>query len=92
MSINTFGTGTVSDEKLIKAVREIFDLRPYAITKSLDLLHPMYQLTAAYGHFGREPFEHSYTYTENGVEHTATFTAFTWEKTDKADALKAACA
>lgn len=92
VSINTFGTGKVSDEKLIKAIREIFDLRPYAITKSLDLLHPMYQLTAAYGHFGREPFEHSYTYTENGVQQTVTFTAFTWEKTDKADALKAACA
>lgn len=92
VSVNTFGTGKVSDEKLIKAIREVFDLRPYAITKVLDLLHPMYQLTAAYGHFGREPFEHSYTYTENGVERTATFTAFTWEKTDKADVLKAACA
>lgn len=92
VSVNTFGTGKVSDEKLIKAIRKVFDLRPYAITKSLDLLHPMYQLTAAYGHFGREPFEHSYTYTENGVEQTVTFTAFTWEKTDKADELKAACA
>lgn len=90
ISVNTFGTGTVSDEKLITAIREVFDLRPYAITKMLDLLHPMYQLTAAYGHFGREPFEHSYTHIENGEQKTETFTAFTWEKTDKVEELKAA--
>ena len=84
----------VSDEELIVAIRKVFDLRPYAITKVLDLLHPMYQLTAAYGHFGREPFEHTYTWEErvNGeiVTKSDTFTAFTWEKTDKVDALKAA--
>jgi len=74
------------------AVRKVFDLRPYAITKMLDLEHPMYQLTAAYGHFGREPFEHTYKWMENGVEKSETFTAFTWEKTDKVDALKAALA
>ena len=96
VSVNTFGTGKISDEKLVKAIRDVFDLRPYAITRQLDLAHPMYQLTAAYGHFGREPFEHTYTYQdqENGhmVMKSSTFTAFTWEKTDKADALKAACA
>ena len=80
--IETFGTGKVSDERLVELVREHFDLRPYAITKMLDLLHPMYRPTAAYGHFGREPYEMTY-----GEE---TFTAFTWEKTDKADALRAA--
>lgn len=92
ISVNTFGTGKVSDEQLIEAIRKTFDLRPYAITKVLDLLHPMYQLTAAYGHFGREPFEHTYTWTENGEEKSETFTAFTWEKTDKVDDLKAALA
>lgn len=92
ISVNTFGTGKVSDGKLVEAIREVFDLRPYAITKVLDLLHPMYQLTAAYGHFGREPFEHTYTWTENGEEKSDTFTAFTWEKTDKVDELKAAVA
>ncbi|MBL4827780.1 MAG: methionine adenosyltransferase domain-containing protein, partial [Spongiibacteraceae bacterium] len=76
------------DDSLIEAIRKTFDLRPYAITKMLDLQHPMYQLTAAYGHFGREPFEHTYTWTENGVKKSDTFTAFTWEKTDKVDALK----
>jgi len=49
ISINTFGTGKVSDAKLVAAVREVFDLRPYGITKMLDLAHPMYQPTAAYG-------------------------------------------
>ncbi len=82
VSINTFGTGKVSDEKIIELVREHFDLRPYAITNMLDLLHPMYRQTAAYGHFGRNPFEMTVG--------TDTFTAFPWEKTDKADALKSA--
>ncbi|MFC3033464.1 methionine adenosyltransferase [Pseudoalteromonas fenneropenaei] len=82
ISIETFGTGKVSEERLIELVREHFDLRPYGITKMLDLLHPMYQMTAAYGHFGREPFEMTV-----GDD---TFTAFSWEKTDKADALRAA--
>ncbi|WP_462173780.1 methionine adenosyltransferase [Pseudoalteromonas xiamenensis] len=82
ISIETFGTGKVSEDKLVELVREHFDLRPYGITKMLDLLHPMYQMTAAYGHFGREPFEMTV-----GDD---TFTAFSWEKTDKADALRAA--
>ncbi|WP_394227162.1 methionine adenosyltransferase [Pseudoalteromonas spongiae] len=82
ITVDTFGTGKISEEKLVELVREHFDLRPYGITKMLDLLHPMYQMTAAYGHFGREPFE--MTVGED------TFTAFSWEKTDKADALRAA--
>ncbi|SEA12576.1 methionine adenosyltransferase [Microbulbifer marinus] len=89
VSINTFGTGAVSEDKLIELVRENFDLRPYAISKALDLLHPMYQLTAAYGHFGREPFTHTYNWVDsNGEERSETFTAFPWEKTDKAAALR----
>ncbi len=74
ISINTFGTGKVSDEIIIALVREHFDLRPYGITRMLDLLHPIYQETASYGHFGREA---------NGPH-------FSWERTDKAAALKAA--
>jgi S-adenosylmethionine synthetase len=53
ININTFGTGTVSDQKIVKAVRQVFDLRPAAIIRDLDLLRPIYQKTAAYGHFGR---------------------------------------
>jgi len=82
ITVETFGTGKVSEAKLIELVREHFDLRPYGITKMLDLLHPMYQQTAAYGHFGREPYE----MTVDGE----TFTAFSWEKTDKADELRKA--
>ena len=80
VSINTFGTGKISDDKIIELVRQNFDLRPYAITNMLDLLHPMYRATAAYGHFGRDPYE----MTVGGK----TFTAFPWEKTDRAAALK----
>ncbi|MDR9469230.1 methionine adenosyltransferase [Marinospirillum sp.] len=90
VSVNTFGTGKISDAKIIQLVRQHFDLRPYAITRMLDLLHPMYQLTAAYGHFGREPFESSYSWTDTeGKEFTENFTAFPWEKIDKVAALKA---
>ncbi|WP_445620586.1 methionine adenosyltransferase [Kushneria sp. Sum13] len=89
VAINTFGTGKISDDKIIELVREHFDLRPYAITRMLDLLHPMYQLTASYGHFGREPFEHTYTWKDTrGEVQTETFTAFPWEKTDRAEALR----
>jgi S-adenosylmethionine synthetase len=70
--VTTFGTGKVSDEKLAQLVAEHFDLRPKGIVQMLDLLRPIYQKTAAYGHFGREEPE------------------FTWERTDKAAALKAA--
>jgi S-adenosylmethionine synthetase len=91
VSINTFGTGKVSDPRIVELVRQEFDLRPYAITKMLDLLHPMYQLTAAYGHFGREPFEAQYHWKDvDGQEYSETFTAFPWEKTDRAQALKQA--
>ncbi|MCC1498162.1 methionine adenosyltransferase [Alcanivorax sp. 1008] len=54
ISLNTFGTGKVSDDVIIKLVREIFDLRPRGIIEMLDLRRPIYRDTAAYGHFGRE--------------------------------------
>ncbi|OUS26480.1 methionine adenosyltransferase [Gammaproteobacteria bacterium 45_16_T64] len=72
ISINTFGTGKISDEQIVTLVREHFDLRPRGLIEMLDLRRPIYRPTAAYGHFGREDKE------------------FTWEATDKADALKAA--
>ncbi len=74
ISINTFGTGKVADRVIEALVREHFDLRPYGITRMLNLLQPMYAQTARYGHFGRSGSD----------------TAFTWEKTDKADALRQA--
>ena len=79
ISVTTFGTGAISDDKIEKLIRKHFDLRPYGIVKMLDLIHPMYQATAAYGHFGRKPYQ-----IEDGA------TAFSWEKTDRADELRAA--
>ncbi|HUP91033.1 MAG TPA: methionine adenosyltransferase [Solimonas sp.] len=91
--ITTFGTGKISDDKIEALVRKHFDLRPYGISKMLDLLHPMYQPTAAYGHFGRNPVEMTYEFDDaEGGKKTRkkeTFTAFTWERTDKAAALRA---
>ncbi len=72
ISINTFGTGKLSDATIVKLVREHFDLRPKGIVDMLDLKRPIYRKTAAYGHFGREDPE------------------FTWERTDKAEVLRAA--
>ncbi len=74
ISVSTFGTGKVSDEKLTALIRENFDLRPFGILKMLDLIRPIYLPTAAYGHFGREDID------------------FSWERTDKADALRGAAA
>ena len=54
LMIETFGTSTIDDEAIEKAVQDVFDLRPRAIIEELDLLKPKYRKTAAYGHFGRE--------------------------------------
>ena len=72
ISVETFGTGKLDETRLVSIVRDVFDLRPKGLIEQLDLLRPIYQPTAAYGHFGR---------------HEETFS---WEKTDKVDALKAA--
>ncbi|MBT2667439.1 methionine adenosyltransferase [Bacillus sp. ISL-4] len=71
ISIDTFGTGTVSEEVLVDLVRANFDLRPAGIIKMLDLRRPIYKQTAAYGHFGRTDVD------------------LPWERTDKAETLKA---
>jgi S-adenosylmethionine synthetase len=70
ISVETFGTGKVGEERLVQIIRDHFDLRPKGLIAALDLLRPIYQATAAYGHFGR------------------TEASFSWEKTDKADALR----
>ncbi|MGZ6253269.1 MAG: methionine adenosyltransferase [Candidatus Binataceae bacterium] len=72
--IDTFDTGTVPDQKLSSALRELFDFRPAGIIKTLGLKRPIYKATAAYGHFGRVP--------HNGL--------FPWEQTDMVDALRSA--
>jgi S-adenosylmethionine synthetase len=69
--VETFGTHTIPVEKIQQAIGEVFDLRPAAIIRDLELLRPIYAQTAAYGHFGRE------------------LPDFTWERTDRAQQLKA---
>jgi S-adenosylmethionine synthetase len=73
--VNTFETGTVPEEKISAAVQEIFDLTPRGIIRTLDLMKPIYRATSTYGHFGRD---------------AAADGSFSWERTDKVDALKAA--
>jgi S-adenosylmethionine synthetase len=68
--LETFGTEQADPAKIQAAIREVFDLRPAAIIRDLDLLRPIYRQTAAYGHFGRDNKD------------------FTWERTDRAEALK----
>ncbi|GAW84962.1 S-adenosylmethionine synthetase [Bathymodiolus platifrons methanotrophic gill symbiont] len=72
ISVETFDTGKISEERLVQIIRDVFDLRPKGLIAMLDLLKPIYLPTAAYGHFGR-------------TEET-----FSWERTDKVDALKSA--
>ena len=55
--VDTFGTGKLSDEKLVEIVRENFDLRPAGIIRMLDLRRPIYKQTSSYGHFGRNDLE-----------------------------------
>jgi S-adenosylmethionine synthetase len=66
--VTTFGTGAVSDEKLSKAVRQVFDCRPYSLTRELNLLRPIYRKTAAYGHFGRAEKEFLWEQTPRVAE------------------------
>jgi len=72
--VDTFGTGTVADIKIEKAVKSVFELKPAGIIKDLDLLRPIYEPTSAYGHFG----------------HNRRLRTFTWERKDKVEALQAA--
>ena len=64
ISVNTFGTGKISDEKIVELVRENFDLRPKGLIAMLDLKRPIYQATAAYGHFGREETDFTWERTD----------------------------
>ena len=68
ISIETFGTGQVAEDRLVELVREHFDLRPYGLLKMLDLIRPIYKKTAAYGHFGREEPEFTWERTDKADE------------------------
>ena len=64
INVKTFGTGRIAEERLVEVVAEVFDLRPKAIIRQLDLLRPIYRKTAAYGHFGRELPEFTWERTD----------------------------
>ncbi|MDN6731833.1 MAG: methionine adenosyltransferase [Atopostipes suicloacalis] len=68
ISVDSFGTGKVSDNQLIQAIRKVFDLRPAGIIKTLDLKKPIFKHTAAYGHFGREDYEFTWELTDKTQE------------------------
>jgi len=82
VSVDTFGTGLLGDEKLVKLIRDVFPLKPREMIRYLSLLKPIYQATSAYGHFGRAP------YVKKADKQTLEF--FNWEKTDKAAELRRA--
>ncbi len=88
--VETFGTGVVPDERIQEAVLSVFDLRPAAIIRDLDLLRPIYRTTSAYGHFGRPQGSNILLDNDDPVKRTAVGPTFTWEATDRAEALKAA--
>ena len=82
VQVDSFGTGILPDEQIARAVRDVFDFRPRAITDALELRNPIFRSTAAYGHFGRTPVEERI----NG----RTVTLFSWEKTDRVADLRTA--
>ena len=82
VSVDTFGTGLIDDQKMVRLIRDVFPLKPREMIRYLNLLKPIYQATSAYGHFGREP------YVKKAGKQTLEF--FNWEKTDKAAELRRA--
>jgi S-adenosylmethionine synthetase len=88
--IDCQGTAKISEDLISDLVRQHFKLTPRGIIESLDLLKPIYSSTATHGHFGRTPGTVTVKTLENGREIERTFNTFTWERTDKAAALRAA--
>jgi S-adenosylmethionine synthetase len=88
--VDCFGTNTVDEAKISKAVREHFALTPRKIIESLGLRNPIYSPTARHGHFGRKPYEGQFYDRVKRQHRGPKIEFFSWEKTDKADALRAA--
>jgi S-adenosylmethionine synthetase len=86
--VETFGTGVISDEAIQEAILRVFDLRPAAIIRDLDLLRPIYRATSAYGHFGRPQGVNVLLDNDDPASRTTVGPTFTWENTDRADDLR----
>lgn len=77
-----------TDDQIADKIRDLYDLRPYAIIQRLGLLNPIYRPTAAYGHFGREPYAREVEIWQNGYKMRREIEFFTWEKLDYAETLR----
>jgi S-adenosylmethionine synthetase len=86
--VETFGTGVIADEAIQEAVLRVFDLRPAAIIRDLDLLRPIYRVTSAYGHFGRPQGTNELLDSDDPAKRTKVGPTFTWENTDRAEDLR----
>ena len=86
--VETFGTGVIADEAIQEAVLRVFDLRPAAIIRDLDLLRPIYRVTSAYGHFGRPQGTNELLDSADPTKRTKVGPTFTWENTDRAEDLR----
>ncbi len=89
--VDCFGTNKVDEEKISAAIREVFALTPRKIIESLGLRKPIYSPTARHGHFGRKPYEGHYFDKVKKQNRPERLQFFTWEKIDKAEALRKLC-
>ena len=88
--VDTYGTGIVPDAEIARKIEELFDLRPAAIIRKFELKNPIYEPTAAYGHFGRKPYTKSVKVGKPGCQTDKLVQFFGWEKLDAVDAIKKA--
>ncbi len=96
--VNTYGTAnvfsaegnTMTDGEIAERIKQIFDLRPYAIVERFGLTNPIFLPTATYGHFGRTPYSKQVEFSRNGKKETREVEFFTWEKLDYTDKIRAA--
>ncbi|CAB4822568.1 MAG: methionine adenosyltransferase [Actinobacteria bacterium] len=86
--VETFGTGVIGDEAIQDAVLRVFDLRPAAIIRDLDLLRPIFRVTSAYGHFGRPQGTNELLDADQPAQRSRVGPTFTWENTDRAENLR----
>ena len=86
--VNTKGTGIIPDAEIADKIGKMFDLRPAAIIRKFGLKNPIYEPTAAYGHFGRDPYTEPVTLWRNGKEVKEEVQFFAWEKLDSVDLIR----
>lgn len=86
--VETFGTGIIGNEAIQEAVLRVFDLRPAAIIRDLDLLRPIFRVTSAYGHFGRPQGTNELLDADQPAQRSQVGPTFTWENTDRAENLR----